>query len=261
MFKKILTVFLLLFSISPAFAVTQWNIGIPISSDAKSNWPGLAQAQWSIIDTLLSNYNRGMYLAYASSSSITVAPGEIVVSTAGASPRLFLQNTSALTLTNANLDVGAVFVANTIYYVYIGTSSATAATGAGYISLSNTAPSGVTYYAQIGQFTTDANNQITSIINNNWSSYVQLKVSKSAGVVYQALTDGMVTAYVYSPSIQSYITGYTDSSSSPSTIVIEQEIAQQQSYDSITFPVRKGDYYEVTVTAGSPTIYFFPIGK
>lgn len=160
MFKILLSLLILIST--PAWAVTQWNKGLPLATDLKSDWPVAVQAQWSIMDALLSNYRRGAYLSYSSSSAISVSVGETVVSTGGIAPRLFLQNTTVSSITTANLDTGASFSASTTYYVYAGATSATASSATYYISLSSTAPTGVTYYLQIGSFTTDSSANITA---------------------------------------------------------------------------------------------------
>lgn len=156
---RILLAVLLLIS-SPAWAVTQWNKAIPAAGDAKSAWPAAVTSQWSILDTLVSNYRKGYALIYSSSSALTVSAGEVVVSNSGGSTRLFLQNASNTSATTSNLDTGSSFSSSTTYYVYAGTSSATAADATIYISLSSSAPTGVTYYKLLGNFITDGSGNI-----------------------------------------------------------------------------------------------------
>lgn len=173
------------------FCVTQWNKGAPASTDLKSIWPATSQANNSILDSLLQNYKRGLYLNYSSASALAIGTGEIVVSNSTGSIRLFLVATGATTITSSNLDTGSI-TASTTYYVYAGTSTATDSAPTYYISLSASAPSGVTYYAQLGSFTTDSSSQFGQIVNNNVHTYVQPPVSKSPNVQYQALTDVFV---------------------------------------------------------------------
>ncbi len=161
MLRMLLALLLLTIS-TPVWAVTQWNKAIPAAGDSKSAWPGQVTAQWSIMDTLLSNYVRGENLIFKNSTTLTVTLGEVVVSNSGNSVRLFLQDAGNTDLTTANLDTGSSFSATTTYYVYAATSSTTAASSTYYISLSSSAPTGPTYYAHLGSFTTDASGNIVS---------------------------------------------------------------------------------------------------
>lgn len=160
MFKILLAI--LIFMSSPVWAVTNWNKAIPAVGDSKSLWPGQATGQWSILDTLISNYRRGEKVIFKNSTTLTVASGEVVVSNSGASLRLFLQDTGNTDITIANLDSGSSFSASTQYYVYAATSSTTASSSTYYISLSSSAPTGPTYYAQLGSFITDGSANIVS---------------------------------------------------------------------------------------------------
>lgn len=88
-------------------------------------------------------------------------------------------------------------------------------------------------------------------------------VSKTIGQIYQATTDGIVVAYQVSSSSQSYLIGITDSSVTPTTQRVWQYVTASACYTSVTFPVKKNDYYEVT-QGGTPTgsaMYFISIGS
>ncbi len=112
----------LLLMTTPAFAVTNWNKAIPATGDNLTAWPAAVTAQWSILDTLISNYRRGEKLIYKNATTITVSLGEVVVSNSGGSLRIFLQDVGNTDITTANLDTGSSFSASTTYYVYSGTS-------------------------------------------------------------------------------------------------------------------------------------------
>jgi len=87
--------------------------------------------------------------------------------------------------------------------------------------------------------------------------------SKSATTIYQAATDGFVVGYVSGSSNSTVLfTGYTDSSSTPSTARVESTnyTAAGTVYGSFMMPVRKNDYYELTTT-DTASIYFLPIGS
>jgi len=81
--------------------------------------------------------------------------------------------------------------------------------------------------------------------------------SKSNNTVYEALTDGFVCAYSTTPGYG--VTGYTDASSSPTTLRVGSYLAGDSSVPSgITMPVKKGHYWKVT---GSNTVYWLPLGS
>lgn len=256
--KRILLTISLLILSSPAWAVTQWNKAIPASSDSKSAWPGQVTAQWSIMDTLLSNYRQGENLVYKNTTTLTVTLGQIVVSNAGGSLRLFLNDSGNTDLTSANIDTGGSFSNSTTYYVYAGATSGTAASSTYYLSLSSSAPTGPTYYVQLGYLTTNASGAISSVVNNNSVGF-GTPTSKTAGVVYQALTDGFVTGYAVA-TVTNGFKLYSDTSSSPTTIVqqglgIWASGAPMIVSEPISFPVKKGYYYQVVGLKGdAPSI-------
>lgn len=253
----------LLLMTSSAWAV-QWRAGTGENSIlGSSNASDIDFNSYNSIvnplDNLLATYCNE-YLTYGSSSTIKVSVGSVVVSNSQGTIRLFLKDSAISTLSSSNLDTGA-FVANTTYYVYATAATNSSTSSTYFISASNTSPSGQTYYYQIGSFATDSSNQIINIINNlALGSNVQTYSSKSSGVTYQALTDGMVEA-VQSGGSGNVVFGYTDSSSSPTTLVQENASLVGAS-GGISFIVRKGDYYKVTTSgSASATVYFVPTSK
>jgi hypothetical protein len=97
--------------------------------------------------------------------------------------------------------------------------------------------------------------------------------SKSFNTIYQATTDGFVTATIDVSASQSWgvIEGHTDSSSNPTTVRVKASVGEWTNTDwavksnSFTMPVRKGDYWKVTRptyggTAPTVTIYWIPLG-
>ncbi len=65
--------------------------------------------------------------------------------------------------------------------------------------------------------------------------------------VYQAQTDGIVYASIYYGSNWPKMKGYTDSSSNPTTLVSDEGPDDDGGNSSISFPVRKGDYWKVVL--------------
>lgn len=252
MWRLILIIFFLTLQIQEGFCVTQWNKGAPAATDLKSIWPTTSQANNSILDSLISNYQRALFLTYSSSSTIIATSGEIVVSNSTGTIRLFLVASTSTNITSTNIDTGSI-ASSTTYYVYAGTSTATDAAPTFYISLSSTAPSGVTYYALIGQFTTDSSSQFTSIENyNSPNGWVGPSVSKSSGTTYQALTDGKVTAYGNQIAGPGELQCVTDSNSSPSYIMDYQNInANTGNVLNVSCTIQKGNYWKVYSPNGS----------
>ncbi len=253
---------------SPAWA-NQWRAGtgentILGSSNASDIDANSYNSIVKPLDNLLSTYCNE-YLTYTSSSTLTVSAGSVVVSNSAGTIRLMLQDSAATVISSANLDSGA-FASGTTYYVY-ATAATNAATASTYfISTSNTAPSGQTYYYKIGSFIMDGSTHITTIANAYNDTHMGTWTSKTSGTIYQALTDGIVI---------SYISGYigngetfsvvSDSSSAPSTVRCSATTPSSTTAfsTSCNVPVRRGDYYQVTENAagGSAVVYFMPIGQ
>ena len=86
--------------------------------------------------------------------------------------------------------------------------------------------------------------------------------SKVKNTVYQAPTDGFLITTVFSNGGGLGIaTIKTDSSSSPTTIRARVEASRSGAYQSVTVPIRKGDYYEVTEDNGTvSSIDWMPLG-
>lgn len=86
----------------------------------------------------------------------------------------------------------------------------------------------------------------------------------SFNTVYKAQTDGMVTAYVNYGSGWPTILGYTDSKSSPTTFIVgEGPDDDGGNPQSLTMPVRKSDYWKVTLSGnpGANGVRWLPMGN
>jgi hypothetical protein len=71
---------------------------------------------------------------------------------------------------------------------------------------------------------------------------------------YLAATDGFVVGY--SDGSNGLIKGYTNGSNPPTT----QRWGQSYT-TSICMPVKKSDYWKITISAGTPTIFWIPLGS
>ncbi|MFH1772224.1 MAG: hypothetical protein ABH872_05350 [Candidatus Omnitrophota bacterium] len=89
---------------------------------------------------------------------------------------------------------------------------------------------------------------------------------KSFEATYQAETDGFVCAHGQTGGGESYIMGYSDSTSNPGTKRVVNSPGyvekEEDGYLGITMPVRKGDYWRVesqSIALGK--VYWMPIGQ
>lgn len=268
MLRKFLVIAILMgLIIQPAWAVVQFTAtGVPLStSDPASSFPAEVYNQWTILQTLLQNYRQGYYLLYNNSTSLTIGAGEVSAWNNGATASYFLQNTGSQTVTTANLDTGASFSPSTTYYAYAGSSSGTQATATISISLNNSAPSNLTYFHQLGNFTTDSSGNIAQIVDNSipYRAGTLNTTSYTVGNTYQASTDGelMVAGECgLNPSLSFGIA--SDISPTPT-----QGVGGCSSSSTTTnvngvwnYPIiRKGDYFKVTGNVGA--ILWRPLGQ
>ena len=89
--------------------------------------------------------------------------------------------------------------------------------------------------------------------------------AKSYGTAYEATTDGFVVAYA-SADDSITLTGYTDSNTSPTTVVAKAGHGATNASEivSITFPVKKGHYWKVDESHSgtlSITVNWVPMGS
>jgi hypothetical protein len=90
--------------------------------------------------------------------------------------------------------------------------------------------------------------------------------SKTLSVVYQAPTDGIVVGwFVLAPGWSVYeVGGYTDSQNPPQTMRVHVRMDAYNRAACMAFPVKKNDYWCVSLIAGSVNpyaIYFLPLGS
>lgn len=261
MLRLILTLLFSLWFAYPAFCSEQWLVGRPLTGDNPVNFPAAALANNDSIDRLLANYRQGMTLTYVNASSASVAAGSIVCNNAGV--HTLRQNTSSTTITTANLDTGNSFNASTTYYVY-SNCSADATTATFTISLNGSAPSGVTAYVLLGNFTTDNSSNIGNIVNTNYfvpSVALSNGSSFNSGTVYQNTSNQKIDVVWYGSTNTSggwaemNQLGQIGSTNSPSTTVAacQLEIANSSSGNKCggSFIVPSGWYWQITNSGGN----------
>lgn len=255
----------LIFALSAGvcFAGNQWREGGTELSIAGTESPSdIDEVSYENVvaplHRLLANYREGAEIVYASASTLTVEDGEVVLSNATGTIRLMQQNTSDTTVSWSDLDTGSE-AASTTYYLYAYQATVADTDFDIAISLSSSTPTGITYYKRLGSFYNDAGSNITDITNDVFPEMGDW-TSKSVDVAYQATTDGDVLSYSTASSGGNTTTGYTDSSNPPTTIRAKNSTYNTGDYSFINMPVKKGDYYKVTVggTGLTSVAYWIP---
>jgi len=254
--KKILSIMLVLcFVASMGYSASEWDKDGVAGTLSPSSIDDYNDLNMEALDRGLSKYQRNCSLAYASASTLTINIGEVVCSNAGGTIRKMRANTSAVTLSWSDIDTGAE-ASGTTYYVY-AVADADATTFTGLISTSTSTPTGATYYTRLGYFDNNASGNIDmgSIVNddNYYGLVLGDWVSKSSDTIYQASTGGFV---VGRSSGGESLKGYTDSSSSPTTLRVWDDSSSES---SICMPVKKGDYYTVIDSGSSGVLYWIPM--
>lgn len=84
--------------------------------------------------------------------------------------------------------------------------------------------------------------------------------SKTNNTSYLAEADGFVIAYAGYSDLQ-YVIGYSDASNPPTTVRARCDTYSSAAVVySITFPVRKGNYYKVLGSTDVTTVWWIPLG-
>ena len=160
--KKLVLALILTLAIQPlGFSASEWDKEKPAGADDRSDLDTILQVNNEAVDRLVSNYRRGMALSYATVATLTAAIGEVTCSNATGAVRKFRANTTATTITWADIDTGAE-ANSTTYYVY-AVADADATTSTFKISASATTPTGATYYKRLGSFYNNSSGDIENV--------------------------------------------------------------------------------------------------
>jgi len=218
------------------------------------------------LNLLLANYRQGCALSYTSTTVVTIGIGEVSTSDSAGTVHRFRKNTATVTVDFAAangvgaLDTGAIAASKT-YYIY-AVADATATTFTGIASLSDTTPATVSHYKRLGYAITNSSSQLQStyVINDEAVPQAGLGawVSRSVTTAYQAATDGFVLATKITAAGTGTVNVYSDTNANPTT---ERGRCAGGSSGFVMCPVRKGDYWKVTVDiSDSMIIYWIPLG-
>lgn len=261
--RKILVLFgILLLLQNTLFAATEWSKSEPAGTRSASDIDAYIGYNNTALDRLLANY-RTIVLSYNSASQLTASIGEVGCSNSDGSVRKLRQNTTATTITWANIDTGTE-ASSTTYYVY-AVADADATTVTFLISTSSSAPTGATYYKRIGSFYNDSSSNIKYITNSDGTrdayvspSDVSEGTSYSAGTAYQNTTNHKLMIVWYGTHCSSggwggiNQAGYIGETSSPTTQVASVNFDLPSSGEctqSASFVVPEGWYWKVTNSA------------
>ena len=221
---------------------------------------GSAQGYTDSFKNLLTHYRKGCQCVFNSTTALYVNPGQLTISDASGNFR-FRKNTAQLTVDFTMIDTGAK-ANSTVYYIY-ATADTSATSFLGCLSLSATTPTGKTFYRLIGTCATDGSGNFVAGIVQSAYTFPVLGEWQSLAftTVYQALTDGWVTACNGQGAKNTFL--LTDGANPP-TISRSSIKDTSNDYQSVCSFVRKADYFELTSTglAGdTPFVYFIPFNQ
>jgi len=257
MIKIISGIIISLCLISQGYAADQWAVTEPTGVRNASDIDSYIGTNNAALDRLLYTYREGCSLVAASDSTITINSGALALPNADGSVVRWRRNTSNITATWTDIDIGAEAVSTT-YYIY-GVADTDATTFTIKISTSSSAPSltpAVTYYRRLGSFYNDASGNITTISNDNnyYGNNLGSWVAKSNATTYQASTDGFAIGEALSGA--SEVDGYTDAATPPTTRRASNW-STTGTRASITLPVKKGEYWKIT--GADQYVYWVPL--
>ena len=164
---------------------------------------GLVQGQSLDTLTFIQRARSSIRIAWTDVDTVTASIGEIMCLNSGGSKRMMRKNTSTTAITFANIDTGARALSTTYYVWAIADAVATTVTFK--VSTSASAPTGATYYALVGKFSTNASGA-GEIISSSVSSYVGDQLVNANYTQVVALATG-TTAVPYDDTIPTILEG------------------------------------------------------
>jgi hypothetical protein len=175
------------------WAADEWAVGDPAGTRNASDLDTYLLTNNAALDRFLQYGRHDCKISYASASTITVGTGSVVCSNSGGTVRHLRANTAAVTVTWGMIDTGAEEASKTYYLWAVGDADATTFTVM--ISLSNTAPTGATYYKRLGSFYNDSSSNITALTDDDGVGdgvVSTLKLKTTLGEVSTASTGALL---------------------------------------------------------------------
>jgi len=196
--KKLLVLLMSFGLVFSAYAGNQWRVGTTAKTiPGATNISDIDEASYedmtAPLDRLLSNFRENCVVSYASTSTVTVGAGEIVLQNSAGTITLMQQNAAATTVTWGMIDTGSE-AASTTYYLWAYQATATDTDFDVTISTSSSAPSGKTYYAKLGQFYNNSSSNIEQVKNDDTKPEILI----STGTVTHGGTIPLPSGYIES---------------------------------------------------------------
>ena len=209
---------LLILMAGNANATVGWRISIPATSEnPQAISPDVIENN-TAIDLMLQDYRSGhVSITLVSTSEIDIGPGGVMLSNSGGSTRLMVANSTLTAMSSTNIDTGTISASST-YYIYAYASSTTATTFSIIYSASSTSPTGITYYARLGSFTTDSSKNFVTVSSDVSTGAIGSILSYATGTTGTSVSQPSLKIafgqFTGGGGASSTITGLTFSSSS-----------------------------------------------
>lgn len=189
-----LTLLTLLMLSVPAFAADQWDKDSPAGTTQVADIDTNIGIQNEALDRLLIGYRRGLGINYSTAAAVNVLAGELAIPNSGETIVRLRRTTSTTSVGWADIDTGAEASATT-YYIYA--TADTDITGMVFkISASSSAPSGATYYRQIGSFYNNSSSSIENVVSYRPENGVDYRdVVKGWGIITVSGTAAILDQY------------------------------------------------------------------
>ena len=164
--KKVLIILLGLFlfwQVKNVYPVDNFTANSPAGTDNLSLIDNKILANNNALVRLLAHYRRGCEVVYLSSSTLTVAAGEVCCANSDGTTLRMRANTSSVSVGWSDIDTGSE-ANSTNYFIYaVGDADTTTFTIK--ISTNSSNPSGITYFKKLASFYNNSSSEIERIDN------------------------------------------------------------------------------------------------
>jgi hypothetical protein len=163
--KYIISLIMIFGLITNGYCADQWSLLEPKGTRDASDIDAYIATNNAALDRLNFDHRQGVAIVYSSASALSLGAGTVSIPNAAGTTVRWRRNTSATSVTWANIDTGVEAVSQT-YYVY-AVADTDATTFTFLISTNSTTPTGATYYRKLGSFYNNSSGDIEQITNDN----------------------------------------------------------------------------------------------